>query len=156
MYAEDLEMSLRCWQRGLRVVYVPDAVIYHHYEFSRNPQKYFLLERNRGIVLLSLLEARTLALLAPALLATEIGIALLALRGGWWPQKVQSWAWLWRNRGWLRGRRDRLQAERTVADRDMAVRFVSRLDPKNLELPSSVRPLNWALAVYWSVTRRLL
>jgi GT2 family glycosyltransferase len=156
IYAEDLEMSLRCWQRGLRVVYVPDAVIYHHYEFSRNPQKYFLLERNRGIVVLSLLEARTLALLGPALLATELGIGVLALRGGWWPQKAQSWAWLWHNRRWLRSRRRSLQAERTVADRDLATRFVSRLDPRNLELPSSVRPLNCVLAAYWSVTRRLL
>jgi len=156
IYAEDLEISLRCWQRGLRVVYVPDAVIYHHYEFSRNPQKYYLLERNRGIVVLSLLEARTLAVLGPAVVATELGIALLARRSGWWPQKAEAWAWLWRNQGWLRERRRRLQGERTVGDRELALRFVSRLDPQNFELPAAVRPLNSVLAAYWSVARRLL
>jgi GT2 family glycosyltransferase len=36
-YVEDTELSWRCWQRGLRVVYVPDAVVVHRYEFSRNP-----------------------------------------------------------------------------------------------------------------------
>ncbi|MDP9072304.1 MAG: glycosyltransferase family 2 protein, partial [Actinomycetota bacterium] len=34
-YHEDAELSVRCWQRGLRVVYVPQAVVIHRYEFSR-------------------------------------------------------------------------------------------------------------------------
>ena len=156
IYDEDLEMSLRCWQRDLRVVYVPEAVIHHHYEFSRNPRKYYLLERNRGIVLLTLLERRTLVLLAPALVATELGIALLAIRAGWWREKLRSWSWLVRNRRWLLERRRLLQGERTVPDRALADRFVSHLDPHNFDLPSAVRPLNTALAGYWSWARRLL
>ena len=156
IYDEDLEMSLRCWQRGLRVVYVPEAVIEHHYEFSRNPRKFYLLERNRGIVLLTLLERRTLALLAPVLLASEVGIALLAVRAGWWREKLRSWSWLVRNRGWLRERRRQLQSERSVPDREMADRFVTGLDPQNFDLPSAVRPLNTGLAAYWSLVRRLL
>lgn len=156
MYNEDLEMSLRCWQRGLRVVYVPDAVILHHYDFSRNPRKHYLLERNRWIVLLTLLERRTLATLAPALVASEIAIALLAVGGGWWSQKWASWLWLVRNRRWLLERRRRLQAERTIPDRDLASLFVSRLEPQNYELPEAVRPLDSVLSAYWSVARRLL
>ncbi len=33
-YHEDAELSLRCWEQGLAVVYVPDAVVVHRYEFS--------------------------------------------------------------------------------------------------------------------------
>ncbi len=38
-YVEDTEMSLRLWQRGLTVEYVPDAVVLHHYAFSRNKRQ---------------------------------------------------------------------------------------------------------------------
>ncbi len=47
-YHEDVDLSWRTWQLGLRVVFVPDAVVLHHYEFSRNARKMFLLERNRA------------------------------------------------------------------------------------------------------------
>jgi hypothetical protein len=107
-------------------------------------------------VLLTLLERRTLVLLAPALVATELGIALLAIRTGWWREKLRSWSWLVRNRRWLLERRRLLQGERTVPDRTLADRFVSRLDPQNFDLPSAVGPLNSALAAYWSWARRLL
>jgi GT2 family glycosyltransferase len=45
-YHEDVEMSLRCWQRRARVVLLPDAVARHH----SSPQqcKSELLERNAG------------------------------------------------------------------------------------------------------------
>ena len=47
-YCEDTELSLRLWQQGRTVEYVPDAVVRHHYEFSRNERKLYLLERNRA------------------------------------------------------------------------------------------------------------
>ncbi|HEV7898932.1 MAG TPA: glycosyltransferase family 2 protein, partial [Planosporangium sp.] len=46
-YHEDTELSMRVWRRGWRVVYVPDAVAVHRYEFSRNEFKFYLIERNR-------------------------------------------------------------------------------------------------------------
>ena len=57
MYYEDPELSLRCWRAGLRVVFVPDAVVVHRYEFGRNPEKMYLVERNRLIAMFTLLEA---------------------------------------------------------------------------------------------------
>ena len=60
-YCEDTDLSLRCWQRGWRVVLVPDAVVLHRYEFSRNPQKLFLLERNRLLMVLTVYSGRLLA-----------------------------------------------------------------------------------------------
>ena len=82
-YHEDLELSLRCWLRGLVVVYVPDAVVTHRYEMSRTPTKFYLLERNRLFLVASLYERRTLALLLPALAVTEVGMLAVALQAGW-------------------------------------------------------------------------
>src|SRR5207247_2338559 len=109
-FHEDVELSLRCWQRGLRCVYVPEAVVVHHYEFSRMHNKYFLIERNRLLVVATLFERRTLGLIAPAWLGMELATLVHAWVGGWAPQKLASWRWLARNLRWVRDRRRSLQS----------------------------------------------
>ena len=155
-YHEDAELSLRCWQRGLRVVYVPEAVVIHRYEFSRNAEKHYLVERNRLMLVLTLFEGRTLVLLTPLLLSMEALTFAAAVLGGWAPQKLAGWAWLVRRRRWLRERRGVLQSQRIVPDRELADRFAGRVEPGNYPLPRALRPLNSALAGYWFVVRRLL
>jgi len=155
-YHEDAELSWRCRQRGLSVLYVPDAVVVHRYEFSRTATKQYLLERNRWLFLLTLFEARTLLLAAPALLAFEVAVTLLAAVQGWLPAKVRGWVWLARNAGWVRTRRRLLQSERTVADRALARWVAGRLDPANVPLPPGGGFVATALDTYWRLIRRVL
>ena len=155
-YHEDAELSLRCWQRGWRVVYVPEAVVVHRYEFSRNPTKYYLVERNRLVLVLTAFEGRTLALLAPALVVVEAAMLAVAVAGGWWRQKLAGWAWLARNRRWVLARRRQLQAERTVPDRELAGRLAARIEPGNYRLSAALPPLDAFLARYWGLVRRWL
>lgn len=155
-YYEDADLSLRCWHQGLRVVYVPDAVVVHRYEFSRNERKLFLVERNRLLMVLTLYERRTLVLLAPALLALEIAVLGLSFRQGWWRQKVSGWWWLVQHRSWLTERRRRVQRARTVGDRTLSTRFAVAIDPGNFSVPPSLKPLNRGLAAYWRAVRRAL
>jgi GT2 family glycosyltransferase len=155
-YLEDAELSWRCWQRGLRVVYVPDAVVVHRYEFSRHPRKSYLLERNRLLLLLTAHEARTLALLAPPLLALELALTALAVGQGWGRQKAQGWWWLLRHAGWVRARRARLQAERTRRDRELADLLTTRLTTSAVPLPVGTGALSALLGLWWAGARRLL
>jgi len=155
-YHEDAELSWRCRQRGLSVVYVPDAVVVHRYEFSRTARKQYLLERNRWIFLLTLAGGRTLALTAPALVAFEVAVTVLAAAQGWLPAKARGWAWLLRHAGWVRRRRRRLQAERTVPDRELARWVTGRFDPANLPLPPGAGFVGGAFDAYWRLVRRLL
>jgi len=155
-YHEDAELSWRCWARRERVVYVPDAVVVHRYEFSRNPTKYELLERNRLAFLLTAYQRRTLLLLAPALVAAELGLTLLALAQGWLGRKVAGWRWLFANRRWLRERRATLQRERVADDGELAHLLAAHLDPRNIALPAAARPFDSLLAAYWATVRRLL
>jgi GT2 family glycosyltransferase len=155
-YHEDLELSLRCWLRGLTVVYVPDAVVTHRYEMSRNPLKFYLLDRNRLFLVATLYEGRTLALLLPALLATEVGMLAVAVQAGWAAQKVAGWRWLWSNRDRVRARRRLLQTERVVSDRELAPRLSSHFDAGNLVLPGWAHPLDAVVAAYWSLVRRVI
>jgi GT2 family glycosyltransferase len=155
-YHEDAELSVRCWQQGRRIVYVPGAVVTHRYEFSRNPRKYFLVERNRLLFCLTLYETRTLLLLAPALLCLEVGMLAVAAQGGWLREKLAGWRWIARNRRWVAARRRRLQRERTRPDRELAPMLARRFDAGNLPLPQSLRPLDAVLGAYWAVVLHLL
>ncbi len=155
-YAEDLEMCWRCWQRDLRVEYVPTAVAVHHYEFSRTPLKMYLVERNRLAFLLTCYGGRTLALLAPVLLAFELALVAVAAKQGWLRQKVRGWGWLVTHGAWIRARRAEVQRERLVPDRDLAHLMTDRFDPAQFPLPAGSQVAQAALARYWRAVRRAL
>jgi GT2 family glycosyltransferase len=154
-YCEDTELSLRCWQQGWRVVYVPDAVVSHRYEFSRNPRKLYLVERNRLLLVLTLWSGRLLGLVAIPLLALEVAVLAMAVRGGWARQKVAGWWWLLRNASLVRERRREVQAARTVPDVGFAHLLTGDVEPGVPELaaPAVLRRVS---RVYWSVVRRAL
>lgn len=155
-YQEDCDLSLRCWQHGWQVRYVPAAVIAHHYEFSRNPLKFYLLERNRLAMLLTVYGGRLLVLLAPALLALELAMLAVAVRQGWLRQKLRGYRWLVANRGWLRRRRRAVQSVRVIGDRELAGLLTGHFDPVALPLPVGAGVLNAAMGGYWRLVRRLL
>jgi GT2 family glycosyltransferase len=155
-YCEDMELSLRCWQRGWAVEYVPDAVVLHAYEFHRNPSKMFLLERNRLFVLLTVYEARTLWLLTPALLGLEVAVLGAAVAQGWSRQKVRGWWWLVEHRRELGARRAAVQCARTVPDADIAGLLTARFEPGDLTGFRAPAPLTLVSTAYWWLVRRLL
>jgi GT2 family glycosyltransferase len=153
-YCEDTELSLRSWQRGWKVVYVPEAVVLHRYEFSRNPQKFYLLERNRLFLVLTLYGPGLLLGALLPLLALELATLALALRDGWGRQKVAGWWWLLRHVGLVRSRRRRVRAERVVSDRELARVLTGDLafDLPGLTVPAPARRISRG---YWSIARRL-
>jgi len=155
-YQEDLELSWRAWQSGLRVRYVPDAVVAHDYEFSRNPLKMYLLERNRLLFVLTCYGSRTLLLLAPIVALFEIVMVAVAANQGWGRQKLRGWGWVLRHSGWIRARRRTVQAARTVSDRALVHLWADRFDAAAMPLPSWTSPLQTLLAGYWRVVRRAL
>jgi GT2 family glycosyltransferase len=155
LYHEDAELSWRCWMAGWRVVYVPEAVVLHDYEFGRHPDKLHYLERNRLALVLTCYETRTLWLLAPPLVAFEAGMLALAAVQGWVPAKVRGWIWLLRHRRWLRQQRGRCQAGRHRGDAELAGLLHVRFDATHFAAGLPVRVADRALAAYWSALRRL-
>jgi GT2 family glycosyltransferase len=157
LYQEDLELSWRARLAGLRVVLEPAATVAHAYRYDPlDPEKHYWLERNRLVFVLTAYSGRLLALLAPVLLAAEIGLALLARRDGWWPEKRRGWLWLLRNRATVARLRRRTQALRRIPDRE-AARFLSdRLDPPMREVPAPIERLELLLRAYWALARKLL
>ncbi|MBD0329623.1 MAG: glycosyltransferase family 2 protein [Thermoleophilia bacterium] len=156
MYQEDLELCWKARLRGLRVVVEPSADVFHDYRYDRNPQKRYLLERNRLVFVVSAFSGRLLAVLSPVLLAAELSLAALALRQGWLRDKARGWAWCLRHAGWLLRHRRETQRLRRVPDRELTRWLTPVLDPAMLEVPGAVRLLNPLLSAYWSLARRLV
>lgn len=156
-YHEDADFSIRTWRVGLKVVNVPDATALHRYEFSRNPNKYYLVERNRLFFVLTLWGTRALIVLAPPLLALELAMTVLAIKEGWLPQKTRGWAWLWRHRRQIRARRRLVQREKTVPDRVWMRVLTDRLDTPLVPLPTGLKTvLNALMRAYWRLARQLV
>jgi GT2 family glycosyltransferase len=151
-YLEDTELSLRAWRLGLSARCVPTAVAQHHYEFSRNPLKMHLLERNRLMLLATVWPRRALVLLAPLLVVCEMLLLAYGTASGW--GKLAGYAWLWQHRAHLRERRRHIQDERVVPDRTWMARLSPTLDRAAF---GPLTPLaNVGFRAYWAVVRRLL
>lgn len=156
-YHEDADLSIRTWRLGLRVVNVPDAVLVHRYEFSRNSNKYYLVERNRLIFVLTLWSGRALALLAPALIALELAMVALAAKEGWLKDKVRGWSWLWQHRKDLRARRRLVRSAQTVSDSEWMKVLTSELNTPLINVPKVIlKPLNALTTAYWKLIRRFV
>ena len=157
MYHEDVDLSIRLRLEGGTVGIEPRAVVEHDYEFGASAgHKWRWLERNRLAFLVRDYPAALLALLAPALLATELALLAVSSRAGWGGQKLAANAealrWLPRL---LRERR-RIQRERTVGAADFASWLTPDLDSPFIAGPARSLPVRTALRAYWRVVRALL
>lgn len=150
-YHEDTDLCVRAWLAGLQVSYEPAAVADHHYEFSRNPFKMYLVERNRLITVLTDYPRTLLAATAVPLLALEPALLVMAVLQGWGRQKIRAWGWVLRRLPQLLARRRRVQAA-VVAPTSTLVRLmVAKLEPPMVTAPAGMGVLNRLLSAYWSL-----
>ena len=148
-YHEDADLSLRCWQQGLAVRLYPAATAWHHYEFSRNPDKHYLVERNRLLMVLTVYPGRLLRLILPMLVAFEIAVCCEALLEGWLGAKLRGWFWLIRNMRHVLRRRRVVQAESQVPLLDLVRLLCASVDPGSASRPAMARAANVALEANW-------
>jgi GT2 family glycosyltransferase len=155
-YYEDTEFSLRVWQQDLSIVFVPDAIVVHRYEFSRNPEKFFLLERNRLVTTLTCFDRRHLMAILPLLFVMELGLIAMAAKDGWLRQKLRAYRAVVADRKMLRERRREVMRARTADSRRMLELFTVHLQPGNMpdaHPPAFVQKL---LSLYWRSARRIM
>jgi GT2 family glycosyltransferase len=156
MYHEDVDVSVRLRMGRHPVGIEPTAVVAHDYEFGANEQKWFWLERNRLAFVVRTYPGSLLALLAPALLATEIALLFVSAAGGWGREKVRANVafvrWLPRL---LRERRQ-LQQRRAIGAREFAAMLTPDLDSDLISPLVRSWPARILLRTYWRAVRSLL
>ena len=151
MYHEDSDLGWRLRLRSLRSVRVPASVVAHSYEFERNEYKMFYLERNRLMMLRSNYRGVTLALLAPVLIAVEVGVLIIAIRDGWGGAKVRSWKGAWRGRKATKEWRGSIL--RTVTDGDILAGMQSSPAGASQVRVPAARFVGWLLGGYLRFVR---
>jgi len=156
MYFEDTELGWRTHLQDLRVVVDPGADVYHDYEFGRHGTKLALLERNREIFVLTAYSLRLLLVLAPVLVATEVGMFVVATKQRWLGGKVGGWWWLARHAAWVRRHRGDTQRLRRIPDRELTRFLTPVIDPAMLQVPRVASIGNGLIAAYWRLARRAL
>lgn len=158
IYHDDLEYSLRLRSLGYKTAVATNSVFYHQYRFGRNPNKYYLLERNRYATMLMYFKWPTLILLLPIGLLVEIGILFFSLKSGWLASKLKAYEyWLhidnWRR--WL-VKRKTVQTRRVVSDRQLLRLAVSQIafeDIDNWFLRYIANPL---MKAYWWLVKKII
>jgi GT2 family glycosyltransferase len=156
MYAEDVDLSLRLRLAGHGVGVVPAARVVHDYEFAKGGRKWLLLERNRWWVLLGTYPSPLLIALLPGLLATELGLLLVAAAGGWLPSKLRAQRAVVTSLPRTLRRRRSIQATTVISASELADAFEVDLTSPYLGLAGRSRLLRLALRGYWWVVRGLL
>ncbi len=160
LYHEDIEYCLRLKSLGYKSILVKDSIFYHKYNFSRNSEKFYYIERNRFGVILMFYKLPTLILLAPISLALEIGMLLFAWRGGWLSAKLKAYSyWLhpknWKL--WLK-KRSTIQSMRTVGDSSLLRGMVGEVhfEEKSIANPLLTHIGNPLMAAYGWVLKKII
>jgi GT2 family glycosyltransferase len=158
LYHEDLELGLRLRRAGWTLHLLGSVRARHHYEFSRNPRKWYYMERNRHWVVLAHYRGRSLALLAVPFAGVEAAVWLMALRQGWAREKLHSYAyWLLPGKvDYLRRRRRELAALRARSDREVLSVASGQFIATELVSPFIDRVANPMSALIWRILRPLL
>jgi GT2 family glycosyltransferase len=156
MYHEDVDFSLRLWLGGGRVGIEPAARVDHEYDFHKGAAKWRLLERNRWATLIRTYPGPLIALLTPALVATEIALLFVSLSSGWGRQKAAAYADTLRALPRLLTERRHVQSGRRASAAQFADVLTPRLSSSYLGRAGSSRALNALLVGYWATVRALL
>jgi GT2 family glycosyltransferase len=159
MYCEDVDLSLRLRLLGGSLVVAPDARVAHAYEFAKGDLKWRLLERNRWATVLRTYPAPLLALVMPALVATEFAVWVVALQGGWGRAKARATIDVVRALPSLLQERRTIQATARVPASAFASALMATLDSPYFGRVGRHPVVRHAGAVYWrcviSALRRL-
>jgi len=158
MYHEDLDLGWRMRLAGWKNLLGPRSVVFHKYSFSKSIAKYYFMERNRYATLFKDCAVWTLIVLAPWLLLSEIGLFLLAVRGGWWREKLRVYGALFSPAFWsqVRAERAKIAKLRVVSDREIFRLYVPTISFQDVDSPLTKYVINPLMVALWAVLKPLI
>ena len=158
MYHEDADLGWRLWLSGWKVMLAPESVVYHKYEFSRSIKKYYYMERNRFLVILQNYKLATILLIAPAGILMDLATLFYSFFSGWWLEKLKVYVYFlsWKNWAKIIKARRKVQRLRVMGDREVAKRFVGKIDFQDMQNPLLKYIGNPVMCAYWSIAKKLI
>jgi GT2 family glycosyltransferase len=148
MYSEDLDLSWRARRAGYSIQLIPEAKLWHKYNFSKNKIKFYYAERNRLFFIFKNLEIKTLLLIFPILLINEILVLSLSAVQGWPIQKIHTYGSLIGQVGYIWREKKRGEMLSVRSDRDLKKYLSSELSFLEVKVP--LMPIyEKIISLYW-------
>jgi len=155
LYCDDVDYSLRVLVGGGRIGIEPAARVDHLYDFEKE-KKWRRLERNRWWTVLRTYPGPLLALLAPAMIATELALLAIATQGGWGRDKLGADVDGIRALPRVLRERREIQSLRTVSSLEFSRHMTADLSTPYLGRAAELGWLHALLRVYWRLVRLAL
>ena len=155
---DDLDYGWRAWSMDIPCYYEPKSVIYHLGSpvLKWTPQKFFFLERNRWICLLSLYTTKTLVKIIPHLLLIEVGMFFYLISKGLGLTKIKAFFSILKMYSRIKKRKKNILKLKTVSDKKIIEHFVD-----NVEVPQTMTNypsdfLNTSLEILSKLARKII
>lgn len=159
MYHDDMDYGWRAWLQGIPSYYEPKAIVYHlgSSTFKWTSKKFFYLERNRWICLLTLYSKRTLAKIFPLLVIIEVGIFFYFLSKGLGLTKIKSYFSLRKIRNEIKNKEKTVGKTRKLSDKEVIKNFVDDFYlPPNLAGGFSAKLIRIIIPNLSKIARKLI
>jgi GT2 family glycosyltransferase len=100
MYHDDLDISLKARLAGHKVILALNSQLFHKYEFERSVRMLYYMERNRILSYFSFYSFAYLIILSPLFIIMSLGMALFAIKSGWFKTKLSVDAYFLKPSTW--------------------------------------------------------
>ncbi len=155
-YNEDLDLGWRAKLSGYKSYYVPKSIVYHYgrAQWKWSGEKFYLLERNRWIVLLSNYEIKTILKILPSLLIIEIGLLLFFMKKRMLLKKLRSYGGIIKLSNHIRLRRKSNKKIKNVNDSEILKSFSCTIEtPIEVSETENIDKFNKALKILCKLVR---
>lgn len=162
MYYEDSDLSWRLRLFGFKLIFVPNAVMYHDYKYIpvENYQtlksKLFFNERNRLMTIYKNYNTKTIILLLPAIILLEFCMLIFSIFGGWFNEKLRGYVSIIKLRNELCQNRVFIQKNRLLSDKQVTSDFKGTLSAEIYDNWGVRLFVNPFLFCYWNVVKNLI
>lgn len=162
MYYEDGDLSWRIRSLGLKILLVPQSVVYHDYKFhpeenyQKAKSKFYLLERNRLLMIIKNYSVKTLILLIPSIIFMEVGMHVYFITKGWWLEKWKGYLWLIKHFRGIIIKRRLINEQRLIPDRLISKDYTDNIkfeEFNNILLTYVANPI---LKTNWGIIKKIL
>ncbi|MDO8610133.1 MAG: glycosyltransferase family 2 protein [bacterium] len=162
MYYEDSDLSWRLRLFGFKLIFVPEAVMYHDYKYlpiesyQTLKNKLFFNERNRLMTIYKNYNTKTIILLLPATVVLEFCMLIFSIFGGWFNEKLRGYVSIIKLLKVLNQNRTLIQKNRLLSDKQVINDFKSTLSVEIYDNWGVRLFINPFLYCYWKVAKHLI
>jgi GT2 family glycosyltransferase len=155
MYHDDLDLGWRLLILGYKNYLIPNSIVYHKYNYSRNHKKYYFVEVSRFVSIIKYYEMKTILLILPAMITLEVGIVLFSILNGWFLDKIKVYLYIISNFLRLLQKRRMIQGRRILSDREISDYFIGEINFKELN-NFFLQLINPLFNLYWLTIKKII